>query len=289
MAVLGHNYRRNAMSFRDLFSLKDKTALITGGAGYFGQLFVRGLLEAGAKVVIIEKPSVGYAVREKLFVDYPGQVSWYEVDLFDESKTNAMYDFVLSEHGWIDVLVNNAFVFGPETGFMFGRRETLKSATHEEFRQSFEAGIWWAVQATVKFGLLMRERGKGSIINIASSLGTIAPSPLTYEGFRHSVNPPAYSTIKAALLAWTRYSASFLAPVRVNSLSPGAIPNLGEGRHRAGKEYEDDFLGNLAKKMVLGRCGKPQELVGPLIFLASDASSYVTGLDLKVDGGWTVI
>ena len=85
-----------------------------------------------------------------------------------------------------------------------------------------------------------------------------------------------------------RYSATFLAPVRVNALSPGAIPNLKEIHERAGKSYKDEFLDRLAERTALGRCGKPEELVGGLIFLASDASSYITGHNLLVDGGWTM-
>ncbi|MEK7589162.1 MAG: SDR family oxidoreductase [Patescibacteria group bacterium] len=265
-----------------------KTALITGGAGYFGKEFVRGLLDSGARVIVIEKPEVGYEVRDSFKGEYPGRTFWHEVNLFDEKATDKVYTKILKEHQ-VDILINNAFVFGSQTGFYLRRRETIKSATHDEFRNAFEAGIWWAVQSTKKFGLAMKERGGGSIINITSSLGVIAPSPTTYEGFKHSINPPAYSVVKAGLLHWTRYSASFLAPVRVNALSPGAIPNLKEGHHKAGKEYDDGFLPSLAKKMVLSRCGKVHELVGPLIFLASDASSYVTGHNLLVDGGWTVI
>ncbi len=282
----------------NLFSLKGKIVLITGGAGYFGKFFVQGLLDFGAKVIIVEKSASGHEVGEslqevkkKFLKKYPNRVFWYETDLYDEKLTDSVYDTILKKHKKIDVLVNNAFEFGPRTGFKFGRKETIKSATHEEFSISFESGIWWAVQATRKFGPAMQKQGAGAIINIASSLGVIAPSPLTYEGFAHSVNPPAYSANKAALLAWTRYSAAFLAPnVRVNALSPGAIPNLSENsRHNRGKEYKDKFLYNLGRKMVLQRCGKPEELVGALIFLASDASSYVSGHNLLVDGGWTVI
>ncbi|MEK7557343.1 MAG: SDR family oxidoreductase, partial [Patescibacteria group bacterium] len=141
---------------------------------------------------------------------------------------------------------------------------------------------------TQKFGLEMKKRGKGSIINIASPAGVKAISPKQYEGFEHTPNPPGYGIAKAGLLALMRYSATFLAPVRVNALSPGAIPNIKETHERAGKSYKDAFLDRLAERMALGRCGRPEELVGGLIFLASDASSYVTGHNLLIDGGWTI-
>lgn len=267
------------------FSLKRKIILITGGAGYFGQQFVPGLLDFGAdKVIIVEKPGTKNPFPKK----YAPRIAWYEVDLYDREAADRIYDAIIKKHKKIDVLINNAFEFSPRTGFG-AERNVLEKATHEQFFLSFESGIWWAFQATQKFGLIMQRRGKGTIINIASPYGVIAPSPLTYEGFEHAPNPPSYGIMKAGLLQMTRYCASFMAPVRVNALLPGAIPNLKEKIHRAGKSYRDGFLDSLSKRMILGRCGDASELVGPLIFLASDASSYVTAHSLHVDGGWTQI
>lgn len=275
----------NIKNILDTFSLKERIALITGGAGYFGQQFVPGLIDFGAdKVIIIERPGVKNPFPKK----YARRIVWYEVDLYDREITNRAYNEILKKYKRVDILINNAFEFSPRTGFG-QERKVLEKATYEQFLLSFESGIWWAFQASQKFGLKMKVRGKGVIINIASPYGVIAPSPLTYEGFEHNPNPPSYGVIKGGLLAMTRYCASFMAPVRVNALLPGAIPNLKERVHRAGKSYKDDFLVKLAERMILGRVGRVEELVGPLIFLASDASSYVTGHSLHVDGGWTVI
>lgn len=277
------------MIFSELFSLKGKIALITGGAGFFGKLFVRGLLDFDTdKVIIVEKPGVGHETIDSFNAEFPGRIAWYEVDLYDRMATDAIYEIILSEQGRVDVLVNNAFEFSPRTGFAPDRSGMLEKATHEQLLTSFEAGVWWAFQATQKFGLEMKKRGKGSIINIASPAGVRAISPKQYEGFEHAPNPPGYGIAKAGLLALMRYSATFLAPVRVNAISPGAIPNLKEKHERAGKSYKDAFLDRLAERMALGRCGRPEELVGGLIFLASDASSYVTGHNLLIDGGWTM-
>ncbi|MBX4211225.1 MAG: SDR family oxidoreductase [Candidatus Yanofskybacteria bacterium] len=273
------------MSFADLFSLKGKTALITGGAGYFGQQFVRGLVDCGADVIIVEKPGTEWDGCP------PKRVAWYETDLYDRERTAVLYDRILGVYQ-VDILINNAFEFSPRTGFVKDFAldgDVFGQTTYEQMFYSFESGIWWAFQATQKFGPAMKTRGQGSIINIASPYGVIAPSPLTYQGFSHTPNPPGYGVAKAGLLQLTRYSASWLAPVRVNALLPGAIPNLKEDPERAGKSYHDEFLDRLAERMILGRFGKVQELVGPLIFLASDASSYVTAHSLHVDGGWTQI
>jgi len=277
------------MNFTNIFSLYGKKALITGGAGYFGKLFVKGLLDFKIdEVIIVEKPGTGYEVRDALLKEFSGRISWYEVDLYDCQVTDITYDTILSEHKGINILINNAFEFSPRTGFTADRSGIFETAMHEQLQFSFESGVWWAFQAIQKFGLEMKNQGAGSIINIASPMGVRAASPKQYEGFEHAPNPPGYGIAKAGLLALTRYSATFLAPVRTNALSPGAIPNLSEEHHRAGKSYNDGFLDHLAERMALGRNGRPEELVGPLIFLASDASSYVTGHNLMVEGGWTI-
>lgn len=275
---------------KDLFSLKSKKILITGGAGYFGNYFVNGLLDYDAKkVIIIEYPGKAKSFYKELVKKHGAKrVALYEIDLYDYKAVDKFYDKILKDNKNIDVLVNNAFEFSPRTGFAPDRSGVLERATHEQLLISFEAGVWWAFQATQKFGLEMKKRGKGSIINIASPAGVRAISPKQYEGFEHAPNPPGYGIAKAGLLALMRYSATFLAPVRVNALSPGAIPNLKEKHERAGKSYKDEFLERLAERMALGRCGRPEELVGGLIFLASDASSYVTGHNLLIDGGWTM-
>ncbi len=275
---------------KDLFSLKGKKVLITGGAGYFGKYFMRGLLDYGAdKVINVEYSGKGKDFHKELVKKYGAKrVALYEVDLYDHKAVDKIYNKILKENKNIDVLVNNAFEFSPRTGFAPDRSGVFEKATHDHLLYSFESGVWWAFQATQKFGLEMKKRGKGSIINIASPAGVRAISPKQYEGFEHSPNPPGYGIAKAGLLALMRYSATFLAPVRVNALSPGAIPNLKETHDRAGKSYKDAFLDHLAERMALGRCGRPEELVGGLIFLASDASSYVTGHNLLIDGGWTM-
>ena len=135
----------------------------------------------------------------------------------------------------------------------------------------------------------MQDTGNGSIINICSMYSVVAPDPELYAGTQHSPNPPGYSIVKAGLLAFTRYSAGFLAPIRVNAISPGAFPNLDEKHEKAGKSYEGDFMERLRARTLLKRFGHPRDLMGALIFLTSDASSYITGQNIIIDGGLTVI
>lgn len=224
------------MSFPNLFSLHGKTALITGGAGFFGRYFVRGLLDSGSdRVIIVEKPDAGTKAVEILQEQYPDRVRLYEVDLYDGEGADTIFSLILDDVGCIDVLINNAFEFSPRTGFAPDHSGAFEVATHDQVRRCFESSVWWAFQATRKFGLAMRARGGGSIINITSPAGVRAIDPKQYQGFEHAPSPPGYGMAKAALIQQTRIAAMNLAPVRVNCLSPGAIPNLDESHERAGK------------------------------------------------------
>ena len=135
----------------------------------------------------------------------------------------------------------------------------------------------------------MKKAGSGNIINICSMYGVVVPSPHLYRNTR-KFNPPGYSMAKAGLFQFTKYTASFFGPeVRANAISPGSFPNTEMTGPNAVGADDKNFLDRLAERTLLGRPGHARELVGPLIFLASDASSYVTGANIVVDGGWTVI
>jgi len=275
---------------KDIFSLKNKIVIITGAAGFFGQYFAKAVLDNNArKLIAIEHPKVGDKFYSELVSNYgKDRVEWHKLDLYNNKDAERCYRKILRDNKRVDVLVNNAFDFSPRTGFAPGDAGTIQKATHSQLLSAFESGIYWAFLTTQKIGLKMREQGGGSIINICSMYSLIAPSPLLYEGTNHAPNPPGYSIIKSGLLAFTRYCASFLAPVRVNAILPGAFPNLQERFEKAGKSYEDDFIDRLVSRTLLKRVGHPEDLIGALIFLSSDASSYVTGQGIVVDGGWTV-
>jgi gluconate 5-dehydrogenase len=154
--------------------------------------------------------------------------------------------------------------------------------------RNLTGGIYWAVLAVQTLGVIMKRQGRGSIVNVATMYAVVAPSPRLYEDTPF-INPPGYSASKAGLLAFTRYVASFWGPhgVRANAILPGPFSNTRDAGPNSVKEG-DFFLERLKSRTALGRTGRPDELVGALLFLASDASSYVTGQGLVVDGGWTV-
>ena len=271
---------------RQQFSLEGKTAVLTGAAGFFGRHFTRAFLDSGARVVLIDRAGEFLtAFGEELQAAYgPNRASVVRVDLYDRAAAAAAFRTIADSHP-PDILVNNAFDFSSATGFNVpeGRFEC---ATYDQFRACFDAGVYWAFHATQVIGGEMRRLGSGSIINIGTMYADAVPNPSLYGGTAQ-FNPWGYSASKGALLQLTRSSAAQLAPkVRVNMISPGAIPNL-ENTHTSNPpdpRVSDRLLG----KILLRRMGHPHDLTGGLIFLASDASRYITGQNLKIDGGITV-
>ncbi|MBI3074743.1 MAG: SDR family oxidoreductase [Parcubacteria group bacterium] len=273
----------------NLFSLEGKTVVLTGASGYIGSYFARALLSFGARVVLVSRSVEKLRVLKTTLTEEfsANRVTVYSVDLYDHDGARKRYEEILEREGPIEVLVNNAFDFSQKTGFNSpsGR---LEKATYEQVRASFEAGVYWAFQPTQIFGGAMKERGSGSIVNIATMYAVVVPSPMLYEG-TEIFNPPGYSAAKAALVQFTKYSAAFLAPeVRVNALSPGAVPNV-ETESANAITNDNPVLSRLVEKTPLGRVGHPEDLIGALVFLASDASRYMTGQNIVIDGGLTIV
>jgi len=269
-----------------MFSLQGRTAVLTGSTGFFGRAFANTLLRAGAKVLLFGRSDSTRAMRESLAAAYgPERVAEYVVDCADEPAFRDSLGAAVASHPRIDVLVNNAFEFSRATGFNdpSGR---LDAISKEQWMRGLESGIVWQASAIQALAPAMRAAG-GSIINISSMYAIVAPDPKLYEG-KQALNPPVYGAAKAGLLALTRYVASFYGAsgIRCNALLPGPFPNTDTSAFNA--PPDEAFLSVLAGKTVLGRVGRVEELEGPLLFLASDASRYVTGHGLVVDGGWTI-
>jgi NAD(P)-dependent dehydrogenase (short-subunit alcohol dehydrogenase family) len=269
-----------------LFSLNGKTAVLTGASGFLGRTFARTLLDNGARLVAFGRSERLDRLGEQWASDFgPERVRVLRVDMYDLPALSNALDRVATDEQ-VDILVNNAYELGPNTGFntLSG---TLESASVEQWTRHFTSGMYWPALTVQKLGDGMKVRGKGSIVNISTMYAIVAPDPHLYEGTRF-LNPPGYSAAKAAMLAFTRYVASFwgASGVRANAILPGPFSNTEEiGENSV--DASDPFMLRLADRTCLGRPGLPQELAGALLFLASDASSYVTGHALVVDGGWT--
>ncbi len=268
--------------------LSGKTILLTGATGFFGRHFAQGFLEAGAKVVLLGRSlKLAAQVRELQRQYGKSRAVGFRVDFYARAKFAKVLKQVVRRFK-IDVLVNNAFDFSSRTGFNTPKGK-LENALYEQWQAAFESGIYWAVLTTQVIGSQMRKRKTGSIINISSMYGIVAPNPDLYKGTT-KFNPPSYSVVKAGLLALTRYTATFWAEdgVRCNSISPGAFSNL-ESVTANSVAPQDPFLRRLREKILLGVTGHPRDLLGALLFLASDGSSYMTGQNIVIDGGWTII
>ena len=259
------------------FRLDGRVAFLTGATGHLGQSMARGLAGAGAHVVLNARRQDALEDLATDLISSGHRVSIACFDITDESAARIHIAKIAEQHGRLDVLVNNA---------SSGRPGTIDGATAADFDQAYRVNVIAAFQLLQLSLPLLKKSGKSgpgaSVVNIASMYGTVSPDPSTY-GVSGANNPPYYGAAKAGLIQLTRYAACHLASdrIRVNSISPGPFP--------AAKflERDPEFGERLSAKVPMRRIGNPHEVQGPLLFLASDASSYVTGANLAVDGGWT--
>lgn len=271
-----------------LFSLEEKTVLLTGASGFLGRTFGQALLTNGARLVALGRSEKLQQQVDRWTEQFGAErVQGYCIDMYDLPALEKTLDEIVARYGFIEVLVNNAHELGPNTGFN-SPQGTLEASPLDHWLRHFKSGVYWPALMVQKLGPAMKENHRGSIINISTMYAVVAPNPHLYEDTAF-VNPPGYSASKAALLAFTRYVASFWGQygIRANAILPGPFSNTEDAGPNS-VQQGDFFLDRLAYRTCLGRIGRPGELVGALLFLASDASSFVTGHTLAVDGGWTI-
>jgi gluconate 5-dehydrogenase len=271
-----------------LFSLGGKSVVLTGATGFLGRTFARTLLSNGARLIALGRSARLDELAEEWVRDFGSErVRVHQLDMYDLAALSALLDRLAAEEA-VEVIVNTAYELGPNTGFNTAGG-AIEAATLDQWQRHFTSGVYWPALTVQTLGPGMIERGKGSIINISTMYALVAPDPRLYEGTAF-LNPPGYSAAKAATLAFTRYVASFWGGygIRSNAILPGPFSNTEEAGENSVEEG-DPFLARLSARTSLQRTGRPEELAGALLFLASDASSYVTGHALVVDGGWTTI
>jgi len=263
-----------------MFSLKGKVAIVTGALGLIGKFHCKALSEAGANVIVCDFDNEKCAAFAALL---SSDSSGFSLDVSNRQDVAALRDFVLSKYGTIDILINNAAIndmFESKTeAFELSKFENYPLELWEDSLRVNVTGVFLCSQI---LGAVMAEKGSGSIINIASTYGVVAPDQTIYrkpDGSQGFYKTPAYPTTKGAVLAFTKFLASYWGKsgVRVNALSPGGVEN----------GQEEYFIENYSGRTPLGRMAKPTDYEGAIVFLASDASGYMTGANLIVDGGWT--
>jgi NAD(P)-dependent dehydrogenase (short-subunit alcohol dehydrogenase family) len=266
--------------YRSLFELEGKVAIVTGGVGILGQRFCRGLAEFGAQVCTVDLDGERCsAFAEELNREYGTPALGVACDVSDPMSVAAMVKQVVERFGAIHILHNNAASKSADLDAFFASTEQYALSEWRKIMSVNVDGMFLVAQAVG--GQMQKQGTGGSMIQTASIYGIVASDKRIYEGSfylgRQISNPAVYSTSKAAVVGLTRYLAANWgdARIRVNALVPGGVES----------GQNDTFKARYSARVPLGRMAQPDEMVGALVYLASDASSYVTGHCLVVDGG----
>lgn len=256
------------LSYKDLFSLSGKTALVTGGAGLIGSEIVKALHEFGAIVYLadIQRDKVSSLIDDE-------RIRYVYLDITSEESVENAVNGIIADNGSLHIFVNSAYPRTSDWGLK------LENIPLKSWQQNVDRQLGGCFLCCQKTAEIMKKHGGGSIITLGSMYGIVAPDFSIYEGTDMTM-PAAYAAIKGGTIAFTRYLATYYAKfnIRANSVSPGGI-----------FDHQDaTFVKNYSDKTPLGRMGNTEEIACAVVFLASSASSYVTGQNLVVDGGWTI-
>lgn len=257
----------------DLFDIKGKRVVVLGGTGHLGSAFTTGLLDAGAQVLCVARNSERLESLKSKQKDHGDYLQVAICDFHDEISLRKHINNFEEKFGFVSALVNNAYQSSGSPSFL------KSNVTDIECSLKYLSSTIMNTQFIAN--RMIANQTEGSIVNISSMYGLVSPKPYVYEGMSQYGNPPVYGAVKAGIIQFTKYAAIHLANlnIRVNSISPGAFPKV--------SDQNSDFIERLNKEIPNNRIGYPEELVSSLIYLISDASSYVTGTNLVVDGGWT--
>jgi NAD(P)-dependent dehydrogenase (short-subunit alcohol dehydrogenase family) len=266
------NANKKAMP-QNYFSVEGKVVVVTGGCGQLGRQFTRALVEAGARVAVFDLASCDVSGDAILMV---------EADVTNRISLEAGLNKVISKWGVPDALINNAGLDSPPNAPIeeTGPFESYPESSWDKVMQVNTKGVFLCCQV---IGGAMARAGRGSIVNISSIYGLVSPDQRIYEyrraGGEQFFKPVAYSVSKSSLLNLTRYLATYWAgsKVRVNTLTLAGVFN----------NQDEQFLKSYTAHVPLGRMAEPSEYNGAIIFLVSDASAYMTGANMVMDGGWT--
>ena len=275
-------------SVKKQFDLSGRKAVITGGAGFLGVQFAEAIIEMGGKSILIDNNDSQISKAEEYLNNnnYENYVS-YKADIADENKCSIIYKDIWSKNNGIDILINSAAL----------TKAGIDNSDHDFFVEfeNTDQSLWkagleinlTATQLACKiFGKMMSKNKKGNIINIASDVGVISPNQRIYEPDEHgyegvNFNSPAfYAVSKAGVIHLTKYLATYWAKknVRVNCISPAGVY----------RDQDPGFVNKLSEQIPMGRMALANEFKGAIVYLASDASSFVTGHNLVIDGGRTI-
>jgi NAD(P)-dependent dehydrogenase (short-subunit alcohol dehydrogenase family) len=267
-------------NYENIFDLTGKTAIVTGGAGVLGKHFCIALSNFGANVAVVDlyEDSLNKVITE-IKKNSKSTIKGFVCDITNKESVDLMVSAVLEEFGKIDILHNNAAGKSDDLSKFFEKFEYYELSQWNKIMDVNVNGMFLVAQAVGSS--MVNNNVKGSIIQTSSIYGIMGPDQRIYDGsdyLGHQINTPAvYSTSKAAVIGLTKYLATYWANkgIRVNTLTPGGVES----------GQNDQFKHNYSLRVPLGRMASTDEMVGALIFLASDASSYITGQNIVIDGG----
>lgn len=261
--------------YKNIMGLDKKVAVVTGGSGLLGKEFCQGLAEFGANVILADINEdhgikTSNEINKRINED---KIDYMHLDITSEESIDNFIEETLEKYGKIDILVNSAYPRNKRYGTSF---EDVEFDSFQENVISHMGGYFLVSQ---KISKVMMKQGSGSIVNIGSIYGVLGPNFSVY-GNTGMTMPVEYSLIKGGIINFTRYLSTYLAPhnIRVNSICPGGIFD----------NQPEEFVENYCEKVPLNRMADPSDIVGSLIFLVSDASKYITGQNIMVDGGLSV-
>lgn len=260
------------MNTLDLFSLNGKTAIVTGGCGWLGQAMVESLSDAGATVYVAGTSFEKY----KSIYGYDNPIKFVAIDIMSSESIKEAFQSVTTQEGHIDILVNNA-------AHIEGAGKLPEDITDEEW-SGCQEGVMGSVFKCIREIIPFMSVNGGSIINIASMYGIVSPSLSMYDDVcAPFLNPVDYGAGKAGVVQMTKYFGAYLINrgIRVNAIAPGTFPSPKVQENK-------EFVRRLSEKNPAQRIGVPADMKGTVLYLASDASRYVVGQTIQVDGGWTI-
>ena len=269
----------------EMFRLEGRVAIITGGAGMLGRQYIRTLLMAGPRVVVADvRGDIAEQVAQEAMEEVGGEAIGLAVDVSCKDDVERMVNLIVERWGSVDILVNNAAI-DPKFDADVANLQTYGFEDYplDLWQQTLDVNLTGAFLCAQAVGKVMVRQGGGVIVNICSTYGIVAPDQKLYK--RHDeveqtlFKPVSYAVTKAGIAHLTRYLAAYWGDknIRVNTLTPGGVFNA----------QDDEFVAKYSMRTPLGRMAEKHELCGPLLFLVSDAASYMTGANLIVDGGWT--
>ena len=261
-----------------LFSVEGKNIILTGSSGLLGSAYAKALLERGSNLALIDiNPKTSIEIQ-KQFKENVDKVKFYKCDLSKPTQINSTFRKILKDFSSIDGLINNA-AFTSKKSFNIKDFKNYETHPLNLWKESFKVNVDAVHLCTQKVIGVMKEQKNGSIINISSTYGVVGPDFATYEGEK-LFTPPGYAVTKSAILNFTRYIANLYGKynIRCNTLTPSGV---------ATKSLSNRFIKKYSARNAFNRMAKTSDYIGPIVFLCSNASAYMTGANLIVDAGWT--